>query len=196
MTRQSYASALDKVLGPIGFIRDGRVWNRILDGFHDNVNLQVSTFAGTTANLMFKDLISEQILLETIPPGSPQLMFPVSERIGYFTHGTDHWWRRDPNGPQELSAAVEAHAPKFFDDMHSLEAQARRFGRYSDMRGPAPQRLYLAITLYRMGEKQEACDSLAPRLRLRDPVWAAQMEALQRRFGCKDPGERDVGSGA
>ena len=64
MTRLSYPAALDRALGPLGFERQDKDWLRRQGDFLEVVNLQHNPYAGTTANLFFKDLASESILRE------------------------------------------------------------------------------------------------------------------------------------
>ncbi len=74
-------------------------------------------------------------------------MLPVTVRIGTLMSGTDRWWRRDPNGPAELSEPIKVHALPYFDRVRTLEDQAAKwFGRGSSRGWHAPSRIYLAIT--------------------------------------------------
>lgn len=144
----------------------------------------MSSYAGVTTNVYTKDLTTEAILIEALPAGSSPPAFVGGVRIGQFIDGNDRWWRRDPNGPDEMAAEVEAYFLPFLDRMRPLEEQARWFGRASDKWGPT--QLCLAATLYRMGEIEEACRSLAkpPRYWIRDR--AQEIAALRRWLGCED----------
>ncbi len=186
MSRASYASTLARLLEPLGFVRDRNEWRRNHDGHLDSVDLQVSSYGGVTSNISTKDLTSEQILLEAVPPDSPGLMYAVTYRIGYLMDRTDRWWCRDPNGPRELTEAVRIHALPFFERMHPLEEQARALGRgYSHKWNDPTRTFYLAIALYRMGERKEACEILAEKIpRRTTPAWVAQIDGLRRRLGC------------
>jgi hypothetical protein len=67
MTRKSYVSAIDQVLRPMGFTRQGKEWSRQIGTVVEHVGLQVSSIAGTTANLWFYDDATNNLLKEAIP---------------------------------------------------------------------------------------------------------------------------------
>ena len=110
MKPRSYIGALSAVLEPDGFVREGRQWTRVRDGCRDTIDMQVSSFAGTTANIFMVDLVSQAILLEAIAPDPNGLFGVVNVRIGALMDGTDHWWRQDPTGPAQLSEAIRTYA--------------------------------------------------------------------------------------
>lgn len=180
----SYAKALDRVLKPVGFVQEGRDWLRESGGFLDCVNLQVSSYAGITANIYTKDLATDAILREALAPALPTLMFVISARIGELIDGNDRWWRKDPNGPVELADAVSTYALPFLDSLRPLEAQALQFGRAAGKWSTGPLQIHLAITLHRMGEHEEACAALANPPKRLLPSWLAQVEAVRNRLGC------------
>lgn len=184
MSSNSYIGALDGVLQPAGFTRNGRNWIRIGDGFEDCVNLQVSSRAGTTANISSKDLTTDAIWNEAVPPGTPGLYYHTTVRIGQLMDRTDHWWRRDPNGPGELSQAIVTYALPFLESRRSLEVQAVAFGRGETKWFNSRLRIGLAITLYRMGEHEEACAALANPPKRLPPSWLEEIEAVRLRLGC------------
>lgn len=191
MTARSYTAALDQLLTPLGFVRDATLrtrdkdWVRRSAAFEDVVNLQISSYAGATANVGTKDLQSEAILEAAIPPNSPGLKYPAYHRIGALMDGLDHWWRADPNGPSELCRAVETYGLPLFESLRDLEAQARALGRGATKYRISTPTLYLAVTLYRLGELDEACQVLANPPKRTLPSWLAQGEALSRRLGCQ-----------
>jgi hypothetical protein len=178
MSRLTYGTALDRLLAPEGFQRQGRDWIRIQDGFEDCVNLQVSQYAGTTANISTKDLATETLLDEALGPGGLTLKYPDTVRIGELMDGADHWWKRDPKGPAELSAAVTIHALPYFRARRSLLDQAYWFGRQGKRWGR--YQLHLAATLFRLGEIAEAIEvaSYAPPRWLGDG-WKARAERFR-----------------
>ena len=186
MKPRSYIGMVGAVLKPAGFERKGQDFTRIRDGLLDCVNLQVSQFAGITANIHMMDLVSEALLIEAagLKKGP---VYPVNVRIGRLidghNKGLDRWWHRDSKGPAEMSEAIENYALPFFDQMHPLEAQARYFGRESA--GWSPSLRWLAITLYRLGEKEEACQRLQVKLPRYIKEKEPEYEAMRRWLGCE-----------
>jgi len=187
MSRKSYATALDEVLMPMGFTRDGVWWSRTVGTVLEQIDLQTSNVAGTTANLRTKDLATEELLCEAIPWKRPMEIVRFGMRIGTLMRGKDKWWRNDPNGPSELAEAIRTHADRYFESRRSLEDQARYFGRQSDRFGPASIRIYLALTLYRMGEIDEALRALENPPKTMTPSWRPQVESAREWLLAKLP---------
>ena len=186
MTRKSYVVALDEVLAPMGFKRTEKQWSRVVGTMREEVSLQWSQFAGTTANLWSKDLATEELLRQAIPWKRTALLASI-DRIGELMRGNDRWWKNDPNGPAELAEAIRVHAPPYFEGKRSLEDQARLFGRAEPRWMPSgtASRMYLALTLYRMGELEEACAALrGPPPRTAPTSWVAQAESVRKWLGC------------
>lgn len=157
----SYAKALDDTLRPLGFERRGDDWVRLRGDMWECVNRQVSKLYGVTVNLLMKDLATEKLFLEIFRDEGAILMPPLDVRIGELIDGRDRWWTsRDPNGPKELVEAVVTHGLPWFDMVRILEEQAEHwFARKTALtsRGyHGPSLIGLALTLYRMGELQEA----------------------------------------
>ncbi|HEX2802306.1 MAG TPA: DUF4304 domain-containing protein [Phenylobacterium sp.] len=181
MSRPSYAKALDKLLQPLGFRREGNDWIRVREGMWERVNLQISWVAGVTANVAMKDLETEKIL-NSITCEKPILMSPVVIRIGQLIDRHDRWWRNAPNGPAELTEAVEIYGLPWFDEVRTLEDQVARWyggGRTRPWRGSSMTDL--AVTLYRMGEFAEAralFDAPVPKTAI--PGLVAQAKCVQR----------------
>ncbi len=183
MKPKSYAAALGQVLEPMGFSRNGNEWTRVRGDLWEYVGLQISQIAGVTANLSIKDLETERLLLEAIP--SKTEMIPITARIGTLMDGYDHWWKKDPNGPSELAEAVRVHAEPFFARVRTLEDQAAKwFGRGRSKPWHVGSRIHLALTLYRLGEVQEACDALRNPPKLTPPYWLADIESVRTWLGC------------
>lgn len=156
MSRPSYAKALQGLLEPLGFKREGNEWIRIRGDMWECVDLQISAIAGVTANVGAKDLVTEQIL-NKIPCAKPIFMSPLSIRIGQLIDGYDKWWLKEPNGPAELVDAVQAFGLPWFERVRTLEEQAANwYGRGSDKPWSGRSIMTLAVTLYRMGETAEA----------------------------------------
>ena len=107
MSSRSYAKTLDGLLKPFGFERRGSEWSRVRGDMWECVDLQTSSIAGVTANIMAKDIVTESIL-SSVPCSRPIFMHPISMRIGHLIDGYDRWWRNNPDGPAELAAAVAA----------------------------------------------------------------------------------------
>jgi hypothetical protein len=186
VTRKSYVAALDEVLEPMGFTRHGKEWSRKNGTIVEIVDLQWSQFAGTTANLWSHDAATDQLLREAIPD-EPDISFgfPMT-RIGYLMDRNDRWWKNDANGPAEVAEAIRLHAPGFFEGRRRLEDQARLFGRANPRwtRSFTAKRIYLALTLYRMGEIAEACRALSNPPRTAPPKALAHAEKVRRWLGC------------
>jgi len=186
MTRKSYVAAVDNVLKPIGFIRNGREWSRQIGTVVEHVDLQVSSVAGTTANLWSYDTATSDLLKKAIPWKPNVGMVLSAWRIGELMTGYDRWWKNDPNGPAELAEALRKHAPLFFESRRSLDAQAAGFGRAADKwsKSDTDRRIYLALTLYRMGELDEACQALRNPPKTTPASWLAEIESVRRWLGC------------
>lgn len=179
---------MNSLLAPLGFQREGKDWNRRTDEFLDCVNLQTSQFAGATGNMCTMDLVSERLLAEALGADTPRMNYHAIARIGSLIDGIDIWWRKDPDGPTEMVERVKTYGLPFLDNMHSLEFQAQRFGRGStEGKIHAPSALKLAVTLYRMGERDEACRFLArPPDNYTDPFWREQLIKMRRWLGCPE----------
>jgi hypothetical protein len=158
---RSYAKALDQLLTPLGFARTGDDWVRVRGDMWACVNRQASRLLGVTVNLAMKDLETEKLFLQIFADQGAVLMPPVEVRIGEVIDGRDRWWKSDqPDGPRELAEAVRDYGLPWFDAVHTLEQQAEHwFARKTALTGPgyaAPSLIRLALTLYRMGELDEA----------------------------------------
>lgn len=186
MSRRSYVAALDEVLKPMGFTREGKEWSRRVGTVVEAVDLQVSSIAGTTANLWSYDAATNDLLKEAIP-WKPDITMALSAwRIGELMNGYDRWWKNDSNGPAELAEALRIHAPPFFEARRSLEAQAAGFGRAAEKwsKSDTDRRIYLALTLYRMGEFGEACQALSNPPKTTPAAWLAEIESVRQWLGC------------
>ena len=158
MTRLSYTRAIDNVLKPLGFQREGKNWGRIRGDIRDTLNLQKSWIDGSvTVNVWAKDLETDRIL-KGIPCEKMLGVREVSVRIGALVDGLDRWWKNDPNGPVELAEAVRVYAVPWFDQVRSLEDQAAKWYGRGSTAWPwsKPNLTALAVTLYRLGALEEA----------------------------------------
>lgn len=158
---RSYVKALDQVLNPLDFKRIGDDWVRVRGDMWECVNRQSSTLFGVTVNLSMKDLETEKLFLEIFGGEGAILMPPIDVRIGELIDGYDRWWTSDERkGPNELAEAVLEHGLPWFDRVRTLEQQAEHwFARRTALTDRGYHGLSLiglALTLYRMGELQEA----------------------------------------
>ena len=162
MTRRSFPKALDDALRPFGFTRHGDDWIRVRGDMWECVNRQSSWLGGVTANLRIKDLETEKLFLEVFGHEGWTQMPWVDVRIGQLAHGHDRWWKTDePDGPADLAASVVTFGLPWFDRVRSLEDQAKNwYARETALTSRGyfgPSLVGLALTLYRMGEVEEAC---------------------------------------
>lgn len=157
MTRSSYTKAIDGVLRPAGFEREGKEWTRIRGEMEEQLDLQKSWVnGGVTVNVWAKNLDTNRIL-RSIPCSAAMGIVQFGVRIGELIDGQDRWWRNDPGGPAEVAAAVRTHALPWFDQFRTLEDQAvKRYDRGGTRPWRSPNLPALAVTLYRLGEIDEA----------------------------------------
>lgn len=160
MTRLSYIKALDRALEPLGFVRQGakKDWIRTRGDISDWVNLQKSGIDGAvTVNLFGTDLETDR-LLRSIPCKVLPWLRPITTRIGTLMDGRDRWWKNNPEGPAEVAAAVLTYGIPWFERIKSLEDEASLWFGRSATAAPwrKPNLSALAITLFRMGELDEA----------------------------------------
>jgi len=66
--------------------------------------------------------------------------------------------------------------------MHTLEGVKGQLAVYAENWRNMTARMYLAITLYRMGDAAGACEFLQNPPKRLSPAWLAQIEALRRRL--------------
>lgn len=191
MKRQSYPKALDDALRPFGFERQGDDWIRVRGDMWECVNRQSSWLGGVTVNLDMKDLQTEKLFLSIFASSGAIQMPTIGARIGELIDGYDRWWKKDePNGPAEMAQAVVEHGLPWFDRVRTLEEQAANwYGRAGALtsRGYHGSSLVgLALTLYRMGEREEACRVLSkpvPRTAIRSSV--EKVARVRDWLGCR-----------
>jgi hypothetical protein len=165
---------------------------RTRDDIWECVNRQVSNYYGVTINFYINDLEAEKLYLDVFASDGAIRMPPIYTRLGALIDGYDRWWRSDePNGPANMIADLVKYGLPWFDRVRTLEQQAEQ---WCDRKGALASRGYhgqslirLALTLYRMGEIDEACEVLrkpVPRTAIQSSV---QMVAKVREWlGC-DP---------
>ena len=152
-----YAKALHALLKPLGFSRKRNEWTRGRDDIWERVDIQGSWLGGVTVNVSAKDLRTAEIL-ESIPCAAGLWLPPITSRVGQLIDKRDRWWTDEPDGPAEMAEAVRVYGVPWFDRVRSVEDQAAKwYGRYST-EGPwrNPSLPALAVTLYRLGELDEA----------------------------------------
>ncbi len=191
MTKASYAKAITQALTPFGFKRSGSNWVRIRGDMWECVNLQRSQFAPElTVNLVQKDLETERLYLEIFGPDGAIQMQPQSDRIGQLIDGYDRWWEIDqPDGPEQLADAVVKYGLPRFDRVRTLAEQAEYWYHRPTLLGSSgyPSRLmeHLALTLYRMGETEEACAVLRKRVtKTANSYHVDQVAKMRAWLGC------------
>ena len=165
MTRRSYAKALDEALRPAGFHRSGDDWIRIRGDMWECVNRYSSWLGGVTLTLYAKDLETEKLFLEIFKSRGAIQMPPTSTGIGALIDGGSRWWKKDePDGDSSIAETVVRYGLPWFDRVRTLEEQAENwFARKTALTARGyfgPGLIGLALTLYRMGNLQEACDVL------------------------------------
>lgn len=181
MSRASYTKSLDKLLMPLGFTREKSWWSRIRGDLLEQLDLQKSWInGGVTINLWAKDLVTEA-MLKSIPSKQPLGISQHGLRLGTLVDGKDRWWKNDPNGPAEVAELVKAHAIPWFDRVRTLEQQAEKwFGRWAYVGWSSPNLGALAMTLYRLGELDEALAIFdAPMRRTANPDYVASLRCLE-----------------
>jgi hypothetical protein len=177
----TYAKAIDQALRPHGFIKSGNNWTRVRGDMWECVNRQSSWLGGVTVNLEMKDLETERIYVAVFGSEVSLGLPPISQRIGHLIGNADRWWSKDEvDGPADLADAVVKFGLPWFDRVRTLQEQAENwYGRSLPRTGRrfhAFSMIVLALTLYRMGEIEEACGVL------RTPVPKIAGASVERRF--------------
>ncbi len=188
MSRKTYVGALEAVLTPMGFARRVKdysphepEWTRMVGTIEDCVDLQRSMYRGSTCNLWTKDTALGALVRSAIPWEPYGGLWQTGYRIGDLLGGGvgDRWWKNDPNGPDELAAAVRDHAETYFARYRTIEDQAARYGRFGEGRRGPDDTILLALTLYRMGEYEEALRAFENRPRLTPEIWNRRLDSVQ-----------------
>lgn len=177
-----YAKALHALLKPLGFARKGNEWTRVRDDIWERVNIYGSWLGGVTVEVSAKDLRTAEIL-EAIPCTEELWLSPITLRVGQLIDRRSHWWTDEPDGPAEMAEEVRIHGLPWFDRVRSVEDQAAKwYGRYSS-EGPwrSPSLPALAVTLYRLGELDEALALFAaPERKTSIPTYVAKCRCVER----------------
>ena len=160
MTRLSYTRALDNLLLPLGFEREKNMWSRASGDILEQLNLQKSWLDGSvTVNLFAKDHETERII-KTIPCKHALGIVQYGVRFPQLIEGSDRldrWWKNNPEGPVEVAGLAQRYALPWFASVTTVEDQAREwYGRTTKNTWKEPNLAALAVTLYRLGELDEA----------------------------------------
>ena len=189
MTRKSYAKALDEALRPLDFKRSGDDWIRVRGDMWECVHRHSSWLAGVRVEFFMKDLETEKIFMEIFGAEGAIQMPAISASMGQLIDGYDRKWGDDPNGPAEMVEAVLRHGLPWFDKVRTLEDQASQwFARGTTSRGYySPSMIGLALTLFRMGELDEACQTLRkPVPKTAIPTSVKKVATVRKWLGCDD----------
>lgn len=184
MSRKSYTQAVHDLLTPLGFVPSARTeWKRVEGDYEDVIGLQVIQGTGTVVNVYSLDLVSKAIFDSLGPGVSVGVKYPVYKRLGRLMGPRDRAWRRDRDKPEDLVAAIETYALPFLARMHDLVGLLGYYTRGVRIRDN-PSMYWHALTLYRLGEKELACQLLSRRPRVRDDqVWRT-IDAIRDYCGC------------
>jgi hypothetical protein len=195
VSRTSYAKVLDQALRPLGFSRQGDDWIRVRGDMWECVNRQSSWLGGVTVNLLMKDLETEKLFLEIFAAKGAIQMPPTDTRIrrahrqlrSLVEQGRARWSQEHGRGRDDVRIP-------WFDRVRTLEEQAANwYGRSTALssRGYHSQSLIrLALTLFRMGELQEACDVLRkPVPKTAHPKWVEDVGRVRAWLGCEAKSE-------
>lgn len=189
MTRKSYAKALDEALRPLDFKRSGDDWIRVRGDMWECVHRHSSWLGGVTVEFFMKDLETEKIFMEIFGPEGAIQMPAISASMGQLIDGYGRKWGDDPNGPADMVEAVLRYGLPWFDKVRSLEDQASQwFARGTTSRGYySPSMIGLALTLFRMGELDEACETLRkPVPKTAIPTSVKKVATVRKWLGCDD----------
>lgn len=189
MTRKSYAKALDEALRPLDFKRSGDDWIRVRGDMWECVHRHSSWLGGVRVEFFMKDLETEKIFMEIFGPEGAIQMPAISASMGELIDGYGRNWGDDPNGPADMVEAVLRYGLPWFDKVRTLEDQASQwFARGTTSRGYySPSMIGLALTLFRMGELDEACETLRkPVPKTAIPASVKKVGTVRKWLGCDD----------
>lgn len=153
------------------------------------MNLQPSWLGGRTVNLFIKNIETEKVYVQIFASDGVTAMGSISVRIGQLIDNHDKWWGDEPDGPEEMADLTVRFGLPWFDRFQTLEDQAANwYGRHSTrMRGyNGPSLIGLGLTLYRMGQLDEACAVLSkPVPKTAIKVWVEKVARVREWLGCQ-----------
>jgi hypothetical protein len=121
-------------------------------------------------------------ILEAIPCAEELWLSPIRSRVGTLIDGYDRWWTDEPDGPAEMAEAVRVYGLPWFDRVRSVEDQAAKWYGRPSMKGPwrSSSLPVLAVTLYRLGELDEALALFAAPERKTQANYVAKCRCVER----------------
>ena len=196
-----YAKALDETLTPLGFTRKGDEWTRVRGDMSESVLRNASwSSGGVTVQFSMKDIETEKLYLEILGPSGAIQMPSGGQSIGGLIDGYSRWWKADePDGPQQMAEAVVKYGLPWFDRVRTLEDQAAKWynrdGFFASSKpwSYSPGVVGLALTLYRMGELEQACWVVSRPAARFVPGGTKDVEKVREWLGCAAPASRDGG---
>jgi len=146
----SFRSAVNALLAPLGFERQGKDWVRRTDGFVETVGLHVTSI-GTVIDYQSIDLTTRAILMEVNPtwvknqPQFIRLFDPTGKQV----------FRSDTDKPSELARAIHDVVLPFFEKMRTPAGQIEVYKSSVDL-GASGYPTFWAVADWRVGDKASA----------------------------------------
>jgi hypothetical protein len=188
MKPRGYSQAIDSVLTPLGFAREGSDWIRRIGDVEDCVSLYKGGDGSMHVDLLNSDLKSNEVMKAALGPDRGNSRWWISQPLSRVYGQSHKTWKNDPNGPSEVAEKLCDYGPKFFELVRDLKSQAYWFGLAGLLTGvwrQGPTVVKLAITLHRMGERELCCRALdVPRRNHEIPSLAADIGTVRRYFQC------------
>jgi len=175
----SFRSALDKLLGPLGFVREKSEWTRRTDGFIDRIYLHTGSI-GTLVDYQTVDLTSQAIVAAAVPDWSSVQTSYIRLRVGPLKQH----FRIDEDKPRGLSEAIRTIVLPFFEEMHTLEGQMRLYAS-SPVIGNSGWPLFVGLAHWRSGDIETA-DTVLRWSRQHVPKGVAGIKALRVHLGLSE----------
>lgn len=188
MSARSVVRQLHEVLGPLGFERRKRTWNRRSTSHVDVIDVQVSK-AGDTCTVNAGVMDPEVYMTcwgSEAPAFVDESLCIVRTRIGSLMGDTDTWWEVSANeAAAQVVEAVHSHVLPFLDEMHSPAAMSDYLVE-ADVRGQnyPPPIIYLAILRNQLGDTASACSILTELHEAALGAWRARTSEVSARLGC------------
>jgi hypothetical protein len=180
---------MEMALKPLGFQRRGSLWVRVRGDMEETVEIERLQPSGCTVQVGARDIETDKLYCEIFGLNSNGYgLGPVTLRIGELIDGYGREWGSEPEGPEDMADKVLRFGIPWFDKVRTLKDQAENwYGRHSKVtRGYfGPSMIRLALTLYRMGERDEACQVLRkPVPKTAIPTWIDKVARVRAWMGC------------